>query len=72
MSLSRWAYAVRLLLDLNDGAVLVSPLDDISLLAGALNNLGLFEARKPLREAVELNEVPDAGERGIDDGTLID
>lgn len=61
-----------LLLDLNDGAVLESPLDDVGLLAGALDELGAAEGGPELAEVLDLDEVPDVGERGADDGRLAD
>ena len=68
----RLSYGVLLLLDLNDRAVLESPLDDVGLLAGALDVLGAAESRLELGEVLELDEVPDVGERGADDGRLAD
>ena len=53
-----------LLLNLNDGAVLESPLDNIGLLAGALDVLRGAEGRPELGEVLDLDEVPDVGERG--------
>lgn len=61
-----------LLLDLNDGAVLESPLDNVGLLAGALDVLRRAEGRPELGEVLDLDEVPDVGERGADDGRLAD
>lgn len=61
-----------LLLDLNDGAVLEGPLDDVGLLAGALDELGAAEGGPELAEVLDLDEVPDMGERGADDGRLAD
>lgn len=55
---------VLLLLDLNDGTVLEVPLDNIGLLRGALGVLSLVESRPELVEVLELDEVPDVGERG--------
>jgi hypothetical protein len=63
---------VLLLLDLNDGAVLESPLDNVGLLRGALDVLGAGEGRPELGEVLDLDEVPDVGERGADDGRLAD
>ena len=61
-----------LLLDLNDGAVLEGPLDNVGLLRGALDVLGAAEGRPELGEVLDLDEVPDVGERGADDGRLAD
>lgn len=65
-------YRVLLLLDLNDGAVLESPLDNVGLLAGTLDVLRRAEGRPELGEVLDLDEVPDVGERGADDGRLAD
>ena len=61
-----------LLLDLNDGAVLEGPLDNVGLLRGALDVLGAAEGRPELGEVLDLDEVPDVGQRGLDDGRLSD
>ena len=61
-----------LLLDLNDGAVLESPLDNVGLLVGVLDVLRRAEGRPELGEVLDLDEVPDVGERGADDGRLAD
>jgi hypothetical protein len=63
---------VLLLLDLNDGAVLESPLDNVGLLVGVLDVLRRAEGRPELGEVLDLDEVPDVGERGADDGRLAD
>ena len=55
---------VLLLLDLDDGAVLEVPLDNVRLLRGALGVLGLVESRPELVEVLELDEVPHVRERG--------
>lgn len=55
---------VLLLLDLNDGAVLEVPLDNVGLLRGTLGVFGLVEGRPELVEVLELDEVPDVRERG--------
>jgi hypothetical protein len=65
-------YGVLLLLDLNDGAVLESPLDNVGLLRGALDVLGAAEGRPELGEVLDLDQVPDVGQRGADDGRLAD
>jgi hypothetical protein len=65
-------YRVLLLLDLNDGAVLESPLDNVGLLRGALDVLGAAEGRPELGEVLDLDQVPDVGQRGADDGRLAD
>jgi len=63
---------VLLLLDLDDGAVLEGPLDDVGLLGSALDVLRAAEGRPELGEVLDLDEVPDVGERGTDDGRLAD
>lgn len=50
---------VLLLLDLNDGAVLEVPSDNVRLLRGALDPLALVESAPELAELLELDEVPD-------------
>jgi hypothetical protein len=65
-------YRVLLLLDLNDRAVLESPLDNVGLLVGVLDVLRRAEGRPELGEVLDLDEVPDVGERGADDGRLAD
>jgi len=55
---------VLLLLDLNHGAVLELPLDNVGLLRGTLGVLGLVKSGPELVEVLELDEVPDVGERG--------
>ena len=69
---NRSTYGVLLLLDLNDGAVLEGPLDNVGLLRGALDVLGAAEGRPELGEVLDLDEVPDVGQRGLDDGRLSD
>lgn len=61
-----------LLLDLNDGTVLESPLDNVGLLGGVLDVLRGAEGRPELGEVLDLDEVPDVGQRGADDGRLAD
>lgn len=65
-------YGVLLLLDLEDGAVLEGPPDDVGLLASALDELGRAEGGPELAEVLDLDEVPDVGERGTNDGRLAD
>jgi hypothetical protein len=65
-------YGVLLLLDLNDGAVLEGPLDNVGLLRGALDVLGAGEGRPELGEVLDLDQMPDVGQRGADDGRLAD
>jgi hypothetical protein len=65
-------YGVLLLLDLDDGAVLEGPLDNVGLLRRTLDVLGAAEGRPELGEVLDLDQVPDVGQRGADDGRLAD
>lgn len=65
-------YGVLLLLDVQNGAVLEGPLDDVGLGAGALDHLALLELAPEGGELLELDEVPDGAEGGLDDGRLAD
>lgn len=66
------AYAVLVLLDLDDVAVLKGPPDNVRLVADALGVLGLLDGAPELVKLGELEEVPDVGEGGSDDGALND
>lgn len=58
-----------LLLDLQNGTILESPLDDISLRRNtALDVLALFQGGPEVAEVLELDQVPDIAELGLDDG----
>jgi hypothetical protein len=61
-----------LLLDLDRSAILESPLYDIGLVRRALDELALLESRPELAKVLELDQVPDVAERGLDDGGLVD
>lgn len=50
-----------LLLDLVDSAVLEGPLEDISLVVGALDDLRLGKRGPELGEVLQLDEVPGNG-----------
>lgn len=63
---------VLLLLDLEDGTILEGPLDDVGVGRSTLDPFGLFEGRVELGEVLELDEVPDIAERGLNDGGLDD
>lgn len=63
---------VLLLLDLNDGAVVEGPADNVSLLVGALDVVAALESRPELAEVLELDEVPDVGERGCYSNSISD
>jgi hypothetical protein len=71
-SMKGLTYGVLLLLDLNLGAVLESPLDNVGLLRSTLDVLRGAEGRPELGEVLDLDQVPDGGERGADDGRLAD
>lgn len=45
---------------------------NISLIADASDGLARLQLGPPLREGVQLDEVPDCGQRGIDDGRFSD
>lgn len=47
-----------LLLNLIDGAVLEGPLENIGLVVGALDDLGLLERGPELGKVLQLDEVP--------------
>lgn len=66
------SYAVLVLLDLNDIAVLEGPPHNVGLLTSALDMLGLGDGRPELVEFLELDEVPHKRERGLDNSTLDD
>ena len=66
------AYRMLLLLDIENGAVLKGPLDDVGLGRGALDPLALLELAPELGEVVELEEVPDFAGVGFDDGGFAD
>jgi hypothetical protein len=61
---------VLLLLDIQHGAVLEGPLDDVGVVRGALVDLGLGERRPEVGKVLQLDVVPDVRERGLDDGAL--
>lgn len=65
-------YAVLLLLDLNDTAILEGPTNHIRVLANALDELRGLEGRPEVGEVLELNVVPDVREGRLDDGALQD
>jgi len=59
---------VLLLLDVQHGAVLEGPLHDVSLVRRALGVVALGQLAPEVREVRQLDQVPDGGERGVDDG----
>lgn len=60
------------LLELNDVAILEGPPHDVGLVAGSLDMLGLGDSRPELVKLLELDEVPDKRDGGLDNGTLDD
>jgi len=58
---------VLLLLDLDDGAVVEAPLDNVRLLAGALDIVRRLEGGPELAKLLELDKVPNVGERSFVD-----
>jgi hypothetical protein len=63
-------HAVLLLLHLNSTTVLEGPLDDIGVLADALDELGRLEGRPEVGKVLELDMVPDMREGSLDDSAL--
>jgi hypothetical protein len=63
---------VLLLLDLKDLSVLERPLDDVGLVRSPLDELALLDLGPELAEVLELDQVPDIAELGLDDGRLAD
>lgn len=60
-----------LLLHLVNSAILEGPLEDIGLVAGAgSDRLGLVESGPELAKVLQLDEVPNFGERRLDDDAL--
>ena len=52
------------LLDLHDGAILESPLDNVGLCTCTLDEFALAQGRPELREVLQLDEMPNVGKRG--------
>ena len=67
-----YSYRVSLLLNLQDGAILECPLDNVGVWAGALDKVARLEVAPEVAEVFELDLVPDIGELGLDDGRLGD
>lgn len=66
------AYAVFLLLDFENSAILEGPLDDVCVWRSTLDEVGLLNGRPPLSERLKFDVVPDLTERGFDDGRFHD
>ena len=65
-------YRVFLLLYIQDGPVLESPLDHVGFGRCTLDMLTLLELAPEAVEVLELDEMPHLGERGGDDGGFAD
>lgn len=65
-------HAVFLLLDVQDGAVLEGPAGHIGLAADALDEVRRLQGGPEVGKVMELDVVPDVGERGANDGALND
>ncbi|TLS21690.1 uncharacterized protein PpBr36_09622 [Pyricularia pennisetigena] len=63
---------VLLLLHVEYCAVLEGPLDEVRVWRGALDPLGLVELAPKLAKVLELDQVPDLGERRVNDGRFED
>lgn len=57
-----------LLLNIQDGAILECPLHDVRFRRGPLDEVGFVELGPEFVEVLQLDEVPNLGERGGDDG----
>lgn len=66
------SYRVLLLLHLLLSAILEGPFDDIGLMRDTLDMMALFEFCPEVMEVLELDQVPDLGKRGGNDGRLYD
>lgn len=53
-------------------AILEGPLDDVGLMRDTLNVVALVKLCPEVVEILELDQVPDLGKRGGDDGGLCD
>lgn len=65
-------HGMLLLLDLQDGPINKGPLDYISLGRNTLDGLAALELAPEGGEVLELDEVPNIRELGLDDGGLGD
>ena len=59
-----------LLFDLQLGAILEGPLHDIGVIGGALDELRSGEGGPELGKVLQLDVVPDMGQRRLDNGAL--
>jgi hypothetical protein len=63
---------VFLLLDLKDLSVLEGPLDDVGLVRSSLDELALLDLGPEFAKVLELDQMPDIAELGLNDGRLAD
>lgn len=61
-----------LLLDIEDGTIFEGPAGNVSLAADTLDELRRLQGGPEVGEVVQLDVVPDMGQRGADDGALGD
>ena len=54
------------------GAILENPLDDVGFGRGTLDMMALVELSPEVVKVLKLNQMPDLGKRGVDDGRLCD
>lgn len=66
------AYRMLFLLHLLDSTILKSPLNDVGLMRGTLDMMALFKLCPEVVEVLKLDQMPDLGERGRNDGGLGD
>ena len=65
-------YRMLFLLDLLHSAILEGPLDNVGFVRDTLDMMALVELCPELVEVLELDQMPDLGKRGGNDGGLCD
>lgn len=65
-------YRMLFLLHLLLSPILEGPLDDIGLMRGTLDMMALLKLCPEVVKVLELDQMPDLGERGSNDGGLCD
>ena len=65
-------YRMLFLLHLLHSAILKGPLNNVGLMRDTLDVMALFEFCPEVVKFLELDQVPDLGKRGGDDGRLYD
>lgn len=60
------------LLDLLHSAIFEGPLDNVGFMRGTLDVMALVELCPEMVEVLELDQMPDLGKRGGNDGGLCD